>query len=119
MGDFAAYMLGLNGDPAQPFYLILGTPTNPSQLVAIDDGDSIREYSLTRDPIRSSPLPFFSNEVYQGNFAAGTYHSTNMIVVEPGDFETIRAMQTWVSIEGTGTNSEKRRFRLHGSNLSE
>lgn len=51
--DFAAYLLGVNGDPSDPFYIITGTETDVEQLLAEDTDVSIRTYSLTRDPIQN------------------------------------------------------------------
>ena len=81
VGDFVAYMLGVNGDPAQPYYVIYGTPTDEAALAGLRTGSSIREYSLTPDPIRSSALPFFANDQY--SVGAGS-NAGNLIVIEFG-----------------------------------
>lgn len=51
--DFAAYLLGVDDDPTNPFYIITGTETDVELLLAEDTETSIRTYSLTRDPIQN------------------------------------------------------------------
>lgn len=51
--DFAAYLLGIDGEPTDPFYIITGTETDVELLLAEDTETSIRTYSLTRDPIQN------------------------------------------------------------------
>ena len=106
-GDFVVYFLDMDdANPAQdrPFYVLFGTPTDEPALVSLDTGFDVRDYTLTADPIRDVPVPFFSNDLYGGSFAAGTYSSSDLLVIEPGFSETadVRAFQSWVSIEGAG-----------------
>ena len=63
-GDFVAYMLGFNGNPTQPVYVIYGTPTANPQSLFTDSNVVIREYALTEDPIGQSPVPFFRDDIY-------------------------------------------------------
>ena len=78
-GDFVAYMLGFNGNPTQPVYVIYGTPTANPQSLFTDSNVVIREYALTEDPIGQSPVPFFREDIYTLD---NNYSSTNLIIVE-------------------------------------
>lgn len=99
-GDFVTYLYGIYGDPTQPFYVIYGTPTDEAALLAVDSGTDIREYTLTQDPIRQTPLPFFADDLYG---PVSNYNASNFIIVEGAVGEdNIRALQTSVSIEGSG-----------------
>lgn len=104
-GDFVAYLLGVNGDPTQPFYLIHGTPTDAAALAALDSGNDIRRYTLTRDPIRNSPLPFFAPDLYGETTNFG---STDLYAVEPSNSpsQEIRMFQSFAAIDGEGVNQK-------------
>ena len=108
-GDFVAYMLGYDGDPTRPFYLIYGTPTDTAALLESDDGFDIREYSLTADPIRPEPVPFFMNDLYG---SVENFSSTSLYVVESGSLasDNIRAFQGWVDIQGAGLDQKSAAF---------
>ncbi len=113
VGDFAAYFLGQNGDPAQPTYAIFGTGTDSAGIRAINEGAGIREYTLTQDPIRPSAAPFFATGIYG---SADDARTTNFIVVEPnasasGEVETFLA---WIDIEGSGA-SQKSAAMVHAA----
>jgi hypothetical protein len=108
-GDFAAYLLGVNGDPTDPVYFITGTATPDSTIVSMLSGTQVREYVLTPDPIQQSPVPFFSEDLF-GSFTR--YNSTNFYITESDtlalhgndrseDFDT-KAFQSWIIIEGDG-----------------
>lgn len=101
-GDFVAYMLGVNGDPTQPFYVIYGTPSTDAQIDNIRNGSDVREYVLTEDPIQQSPAPFFNEDLYG---PVTNYSSTNFYIVEPANSDgPARGFQSFVSIEGSGPN---------------
>ena len=119
-GDFVVYFLDMDdANPAQdrPFYVLYGAPTDEPALISLDTGFDVREYTLTPDPIRNVPVPFFSNDLYAGAFAAGTYNSSDLLVIEPGFSETadVRAFQSWVSIEGTGGAQKSAAFIFTGN----
>jgi len=101
-GDFAAYFLGIDGDPTRPFYTITGTGTNLPALFSSDSGDGVREYTLTQDPIRPGRLPFFSQEIYGSTANANV---TNLLVVEPNDSDSgqLEALLTGLHISGEGS----------------
>ncbi len=113
VGDFATYLLGANGNPQRPFYAIYGAPTN----FALLDGDfdsNIREYSLTRDSLDpSSPVPFFAQDIYG---LVANYSSTNLLAIEPQDpSNSVRVMQTWVDIQGSGIGQKSAAFLFTGN----
>lgn len=119
-GDFAAYFLDMDDDDFErdkPFYVIYGTPTPEPALISMESGLDVRRYTLTDDPIQGIPVPFFNNDLYGGWFDPGTYNSSDMFVIEPGNSETadIRTFQSWVSIEGTGASQKSAAF-LNTSN---
>lgn len=116
--DFVAYLLGFNGDPTQPYYVLYGTPTGEGALISMETGFNIREYTLTEDPIQEIPATFFSNELYGGSFEAGTFNSTNMFLIEPANSETadVRGFQTWISIED-GVDGQKSAIFVNASNV--
>lgn len=101
-GDFAAYFLGIGGDPTRPFYTIMGTGTNLAALLDTDPGDGVREYTLTEDPIRPGRLPFFSQDLYGSTANANV---TNLLVVEPNnsDSQQLEALLTGLDISGEGS----------------
>jgi hypothetical protein len=110
-GDFAAYLLGINGDPTRPFYLITGTPSPKAAIDRLFAGERVREYSLTQDPIRPSTVPYFAQDLF-GQFS--TYHSSNLYIVESNtssfhidepNFDT-KVFQSWVIIDGAGVNQK-------------
>lgn len=112
-GDFVAYMLGFNGDPTQPVYIIYGTPTPDAVLTStLESGFNVRRYTLTSDPIQNVPVPFFSNQLYGSGFGAGSYHSSDLFILEPGNSSTgeTLAFQSWVSIEGAGATQRSAAF---------
>lgn len=99
-GDFAAYFLGVNGNPHNPFYVIAGTPVNLAAIEAAGGNSDIRQYSLTPDPIRPGTVPFFATDLYGATGAA----STNFVVVEPGASAggAWEAYLSWIDIQGHG-----------------
>jgi len=105
VGDFVAYFLGENGNAEQPNYTIVGTGTDIAQLIAGDDGEGVREYSLTVDPIRDTPVPFFAPDIY-GDL--GNTNATNFLVVEPNESSAaeVRTFITWIDITGEGTSQK-------------
>ncbi len=132
-GDFVAYLLGVNGDPTQPVYVIYGTPTTPAQLEQFTDSDvKIREYALTPDPITPveqfgiPTVPFFRDDAYGGVNAFYdpdgelgpmepmlALSSTNLFLVEDegGD---VRKYQSWIHITGEGANQKSAAFLYAG-----
>ncbi len=109
-GDFAAYLLGYDGDPTDPYYLIAGTPTSATVISSLNTGTSVREYTLTQDPIEGIDAPFFVDDRF-GPIDPDSLSSTNLFIVESntaanyGSDETnydAKVFQSWVSIEGDG-----------------
>ncbi|RLP22511.1 FecR family protein [Mesorhizobium sp. YM1C-6-2] len=129
-GDFVTYLLGIDNigssedNPAlKPVYVIYGTPTSSGQLEDMFyGGDGIREYRLTEDPIQQLagnpnfgiPAPFFSNELYQGDFDSIGFHTTDLLVIEPGGSETAdtRGYLSWVDIQGAGSGQKSAIFLM-------
>ncbi len=112
--DFVFYQLRRNDDVTQPFYAILGTGIDLD--APRDDGEaSIREYTLTRDPILQLPVPYFNNTLY-GDL--GNYNSTNLLVAEADD-DSARGevFQSWIDITGSGT-AQKSAVGLVAAGLS-
>ncbi len=105
LGDFAAYFLGQNGDPTKPVYVIVGTGTDEARLRAAESGTDIREYTLTQDPIRPSPVPFFATDIYG---AVNNANGTNFLVVEPNNSSSgeIETFLTWIDISGSGAGQK-------------
>ena len=108
-GDFAAYLLGVNGDPKRPFYLIMGTAAPDTRLDTLFTGNRVREYSLTVDPIRRSEAPFFSQELFG---PLTNLNSSNLYVVKSNtgggagtNFDT-KVFQSWIDIQGVGANQK-------------
>lgn len=108
--DFAAYLLGYDGDPTAPYYLIAGTPTSATVISSLNTGTSVREYTLTQDPIAGIDAPFFVDDRF-GPIDPDSLSSTNLFIVESntaanyGSDETnydAKVFQSWVSIEGDG-----------------
>ncbi len=64
VGDFAAYFLGINGNPTEPFYVLHGTPTANSTMETMFRGSQVHEYTLTKDPLKPSAVPFFFEDLY-------------------------------------------------------
>jgi hypothetical protein len=109
-GDFAAYLLGFDGDPTDPYYLIAGTPTSQTVVTSMNTGTNVREYTLTQDPIGGIDAPFFVDDRF-GPIDPDSFSSTNLYIVESntaanyGEGETnydAKVFQSWVSIEGDG-----------------
>ncbi len=112
--DFVFYQLRRNDDVTQPFYAIFGTGID-LDAPRFDDGEaSIREYTLTSDPILQLPVPYFNNTLY-GDL--GNYNSTNLLVAESDDDSPRgEVFQSWIDITGSGT-AQKSAVGLHASNL--
>ncbi|MEM9105299.1 MAG: FecR domain-containing protein [Pseudomonadota bacterium] len=108
-GDFAAYFLGINGDPTQPYYILTGTGTDASVLDA-QTGD-IRTYSLTQDPIQNLDVPFFSNWYYG---SLNNTNQTDLLIVEGNNFTGYQSFLTWIDISGTGSNQKSAIFVTSG-----
>lgn len=111
VGDFAAYFLGIGGDPAKPFYVLHGTPTPKSTMESMFKGSQVHEYTLTPDPYNPSAVPFFFDDLYG---TVSNFSSTNLFIVEsntgdlhPGapNFDT-KVFQSWVDIQGQGANQK-------------
>jgi hypothetical protein len=122
-GDFVTYLLGVNGDPTQPVYVIYGTPTANPQAIFTDSTAVVREYALTGDPIGPiEPVPFFRDDIYGvvneyydpdgpgGDPAQLALSSTNLIVVETDGGNDMRAFQSWVHISGEGDQQKSAAF---------
>ncbi len=104
-GDFVAYMLGINGDATDPFYVFYGTETNIPQLIDFDSGTDIRQYELTRDPNQNLPVPYLNGELYG---AVTSFNSTNLFVVEPNQSTSneVEIFSTWIDINGSGASQK-------------
>lgn len=109
-GDFAAYLLGFDGDPTDPYYLIAGTPTSQAVISSLNTGTNVREYTLTQDPIQGIDAPFFFDDRF-GPIAPESLSSTNLYIVESNTAANYgvedvnydaKVFQSWVSIEGDG-----------------
>ena len=101
--DFAAYTLFSQDGRNNPAYLITGTPTDVPALRARDPGTGLRSYSLTRDPVQQSPLPFF-NETFYG--PPGNFNQTPLLLVEDNGAtnEQQQIFYTFTDISGTRSN---------------
>jgi hypothetical protein len=108
-GDFVAYMLGVAGNQADPVRIIYGTGTDAAGLAALDQGDGIRRYGLTPDPLRPGSVPFFATDIY-GSVNNST--QTDFIVVEPGDSSnpSIKTFMSWIDISGEGADQKSAAF---------
>ncbi|MGN6768217.1 MAG: FecR domain-containing protein [Rhizobiaceae bacterium] len=99
---FAAYILGMDGDPRLPFYAITGTPTDMAALT----GNSVRHYSFTPDPIQGiGGVPFMSAAAGIGSSGVA---GSDFLIAEPGTAGdgTGRVMQSWVAFNGTGASQQ-------------
>ncbi|WP_419907313.1 hypothetical protein [Hoeflea sp.] len=97
-GDFAAYMLGINGQPTDPYYIIAGTATDLSFIAG--QSSDVRVYSLTNDPIQNIGVPFFS-PVHYGSL--DNTSQTDLLIVETGSIY-FQSFLTWADISGSGSN---------------
>ena len=109
-GDFAAYLLGFDGDPTQPYYLIAGTPTPKDVVQSFNTGTNVREYTLTQDPIEGIEAPFFFDDLF-GQMDSDYLNSTNLFIVESDTFEEgtnydATVFQSWIYIEGDGEDQK-------------
>src|SRR6185312_8995282 len=89
-GGFTAYLLGIGGDPTQPVYAISGTPTNVDTAF---QGNGIRHYSLTADPIQQLGVPFMMDTI---DLSGAT--SSDLLVAEtdnPAD-GSAKVFQSWL-----------------------
>ena len=114
--DFVAYLLGINGDPANPFYLLYGTPTPNTTLQSMFAGSQLRHYALTSDPLRPSDVPFFAQDLYGPVL---NFNSTDLFVIEfnsGANFDT-RVFQSWVDITGEGAD-QKSAASLYASSIT-
>lgn len=120
-GDFVTYMLDFASNPENLVYIIYGTPTTPAQLNQFTDATPVvREYELTADPIVGSAAPFFNSSIYDPsndmgyNYPVQTFDSSNLLVVEAPDLGDVRALQTWIHIEGEGETQRSGAFVATG-----
>lgn len=117
VGDFAAYFLGQAPSssgfaartlpqPADPVYVIVGTPTPDAVQTGMLNGGNIRRYTLTPDSIQDGPVPFFNSQGYGAIEAGPNLSSSDFYVVEGSqtDSQESKGFQSWVHIEGTGPN---------------
>lgn len=95
-GGFTAYLLGIGGDPTQPVYAISGTPTNVDTAF---QGNGIRHYSLTADPIQQLGVPFMTDTIDLSGAA-----SSDLLVAETGNPAdgSAKVFQSWLAINGVG-----------------
>jgi hypothetical protein len=101
---FAAYLLGVNGDHAHPFYAVTGTPTDVPAVFAEPMGNDVRQYTFTQDPLQAIAVPFMQAGVIDDLSNAAV---TDFFVVEPTEIEeTPVVFQAWLSINGAGANQE-------------
>lgn len=93
---FTAYLLGIGGDPTQPFYAVTGTPTN---VATAFQGDSIRHYGLTADPIQQLGVPFMMNTIDVSDAA-----SSDLLIAGTGNPAdgSAKVFQSWLAINGIG-----------------
>tara|TARA_R110000751_G_scaffold270143_1_gene369911 strand:+ start:34829 stop:37834 length:3006 start_codon:yes stop_codon:yes gene_type:complete len=82
--DFAAYLLGVDDDPTNPFYIITGTETDVELLLAEDTETSIRTYSLTRDPIQNFIASPGTGSTTSGSSCTSSCSSTPEIAIVTG-----------------------------------
>lgn len=106
--DFVAYLLGVGGNPSQPFYVFTGTPTTSELLLS--EATDVRAYTLTRDPIQNVAVPFFNPELYG---TLDNTNQTNLLIVEraPSFF---KGFLTWTDISGTGSSQRSATFVTAG-----
>ena len=95
-GGFTAYLLGIEGDPTRPFYAISGTPTNVGTAF---QGNGIRHYSLTADPIQQLGVPFMTDTIDLSSAA-----SSDLLIAETGNPAdgSAKVFQSWLAINGSG-----------------
>ncbi|WP_187970510.1 FecR domain-containing protein [Aquibium microcysteis] len=117
-GDFAAYFLGFDGDPRDPYQVIVGTPTSSEVISSLNTGTNVREYTLTQDPIEGIDAPFFVDDLF-GAVDNQFLSSSNLFIVESdtaanyGTGETnldAKLFQSWIYIEGEGSNQKSAAF---------
>jgi len=99
---FAAYLLTYGTDPISPFYAITGTPTD---VASVFSGTGVVHYALTPDPLQGIAVPFMMNNP---DFDFSSASNSDLLVAEsatPAD-NSVRAMQTWLAITGTGTDQK-------------
>ncbi|MBS4019630.1 MAG: hypothetical protein KGZ68_15510 [Dechloromonas sp.] len=117
-GDFAAYFLGFDGDPRDPYQVIVGTPTSSEVISSLNTGTNVREYTLTQDPIEGIDAPFFVDDLF-GTVNSQYLSSSNLFIVESdtaanyGTGETnldAKLFQSWIYIEGEGENQKSAAF---------
>ncbi|RST87345.1 hypothetical protein EJC49_05950 [Aquibium carbonis] len=113
-GDFAAYFLGFDGDPADPYHLLTGTATPVAVVQSLNTGTNIREYTLTQDPLAGIEAPFFFADLF-GPMDSQYLSSTNLYIVESntaadhGEDQTnwdAKVFQSWIYIEGSGEDQK-------------
>lgn len=111
--DFVAYLLGVGGNPAQPFYLFAGTPTSSNLLLT--EATDVRAYTLTQDPIQNVAVPFFNPDLYG---SLDNTNQTNLLIVERSpDF--FKSFLTWTDISGTGSSQRSATFVTAGGGTSD
>lgn len=98
-GGFAAYLLGVDGDPSRPFYAVTGTGTDTA---SVFQGNGVRSYGLTADPLQGVAVPFMTDNPA---FDFDAAEISDLKVAEASDMANgARAFQTWLTIDGTGTD---------------
>ncbi|WP_274423234.1 hypothetical protein [Chelativorans sp. YIM 93263] len=99
---FTAYLLGIDGDPSQPFYAVRGTEANG---LSVFQGKGVRRYSLTVDPLQGVTVPFVTDNP---NFDFSEAATSDLFFAESANVAdgSARVFQNWVSINGTGADQK-------------
>ena len=110
-GDFTAYLLGIDGVASQPWLAIVGAATPEATISGLGSGTQLRRYELSRDPLRPSPAPFFTQELYG---ALAGYDVSDLYMLEGNGTGGIKVYESWVDISGSGVNQKSAASVLAG-----
>ncbi len=93
-------------DVTNPVYALYGEPTDFTDVfTSPSEGDTVRRYTFTQDPIQGVPVPFARADVLAASFTDQNSSVGDLYVVEPPGGEggsVVHMMQAWLQIDGAG-----------------